>query len=184
MSVATVAQRCAGRALPIRPFACAGAWACGDGCDDCGGECAQPCGRPCFGRCTTGCDPCGDPCGDGCYGRPWYRGPVSCLFALFSPQCWCGPSCGERYWGDFYSDPPDCGIRAMTRGNYSGGGCRACGGSQSHARGYVDSGEWMTEESEPTPQADPKVNLRILKPTLAPPRKAIKSTSQSPEPAR
>ena len=52
--------------------------------------------------------------------RPcWHRGPLSCLFALFLPCSWCGPSCGERYWGDFYSDPPDCWDPCDGYGNYT-----------------------------------------------------------------
>ncbi len=53
---------------------------------------------------------------------------MSCLFALFTPGCWCGRGCGERYWGDFYSDPPDCWDPCDCYGNYTGGGCRHCGG--------------------------------------------------------
>ena len=113
---------------------------CGPSCDSCGDSC--------------GCDPCADPCGDGCCGRCWYRGPLSCLFALFTRGCWCGPNCGERYWGDFYSDPPDCEDPCDCHGNYArrlpqlrrriprrrqcisdgggyhdGGGCKNCGRS-------------------------------------------------------
>jgi hypothetical protein len=43
------------------------------------------------------------------------------------PRCWWGPSCGERYWGDFYSDPPDCWDPCDCHGNYNGGGQRNCG---------------------------------------------------------
>jgi hypothetical protein len=99
---------------------------------------------------------------------------LSCLFALFMPNTWCGPSCGERYWGDFYTDPPDCEDPCDNSGNYSGGGCHHCGGSpHGHARNYVDNGESVVQEGELTPQAD-----RVVKPTPNPtlaPRKTLKS---------
>jgi len=94
-------------------------------CDD---ECGVPCRRPLLcPRCGRCLDPCWDPCGDCCYGRVWHRGPLSCLFALFMRPAWCGSGCGERYWGDFYSDLPDCWDPCDCYGNYTGGGCRECG---------------------------------------------------------
>jgi hypothetical protein len=63
---------------------------------------------------------------------------LSCLFALFTPGYWCGRSCGERYWGDFYSDPPDCWDPCDRHGNYMGGGCRNCGGNGGNGGGYVN----------------------------------------------
>jgi hypothetical protein len=165
---------------PVRP-ACAPHRAvvadCDDGCD-CG--CAKPCHkvgcRSCSSCGDSCCDPCADPCGDGCC-RPWYRGPLSCLFALFTPNCWCGPSCGERYWGDFYSDPPDCSDPCDDGGNYTGRGCHNCGGAQhGHARGYVDDGEPVADEGVLTPQAE-RLTTPAPKPTPAPHR-AVRSDSQ------
>ena len=53
------------------------------------------------------------------------------MFALLTPRCWCGPNCGQRYWGDFYGDPPDCWDPCDGHGNYTGGcGCQTCGGVQ------------------------------------------------------
>ncbi len=96
-------------------------------------ECEPACGRPSRGvgcqTCET-CDPCADPCGQGSYGRCWHRGPLSCVFGLLMNGCWLGgcSGCGERYWGDFYSDPPDCWDPCDGYGNYSGGGgCQSCG---------------------------------------------------------
>ena len=129
-------------------------------CDDgCGCGCARPCHSvgcrscsPCGDSC---CDPCADPCGNGCYARPWYRGPLSCVFAMFTPNCWCGPSCGERYWGDFYSDPPDCWDPCDHCGNYAGRGCHNCGGSHpGPSHGYVDDGSAMADGAELAPQAE------------------------------
>ena len=100
-----------------------------------GGDCGVACGGPCRGTPCRSCspcdDPCGDPCGETCYGRCWHRGPLSCVFSLLTPTSWWGPSCGERYWGDFYSDPPDCWDPCDGYGNYTGrggygGGCRNC----------------------------------------------------------
>jgi hypothetical protein len=132
---------------------------CGDICDDgCGPRCgpARPaypprvgrgyadcdtgcgCGTPCrrapcrgCGACDSGCDPCADPCMSGCRSRTWHRGPLSCVFALFMPGCWSCSSCGERYWGDAYSDPPDCWDPCDRCGNYAGGNCSSCAGGWS-----------------------------------------------------
>ncbi len=153
---------------------------CDDGCD-CG--CARPCHKvacrsssPC-GDC--GCDPCADPCGNGCcYARPWYRGPLSCLFALFTPNCYCGPSCGERYWGDFYSDPPACWDPCDQSGNYTGGGCHSCGGShptRAHG-GYIDDGAPVADGMEFAPQSSGMTNP-AQKPTPAQ-RKPVRSDQQ------
>jgi hypothetical protein len=127
---------------------------------DCDDDCDVPCGKPCrTANCRT-CDPCADPCGSGSCGRVWHRGPLSCLFALMSPNNWCGPSCGQRYWGDFYSDPPACHDPCDCYGNYNSSGCRSCGcgGSARHTRnvvGQYDDGMSETEESDLQPQAVP-----------------------------
>jgi hypothetical protein len=163
---------CGSAHRPIRP-ACTTRRAVVADCDDaCATPCARPCGRATCRTCSPCSDPCADPCGDGCYGRPWHRGPLSCLFALFTPNTWCGPSCGERYWGDFYSDPPDCSDPCDDSGNYTGHGCRSCGGShRAHARGgYVDDGEPVSEEMELAPRAE-RATTSAPKPTPAPPRK-------------
>lgn len=152
---------------------------------DCGDECDAPCATPCRrANCRT-CDPCSDPCGTGTYARPWHRGPLSCLFALFSPCTWCGPTCGQRYWGDFYSDPPDCHDPCDGYGNYSGGGCSSCGGhsgsgcsscgggSSGHYR--ADDGMTVTEENDLVPRAE-----RTVTPAprpVATPHKAVRSSS-------
>ena len=113
---------------------------CSD-CDECGdGECGRPCRRACGRTCGPNCDSCSDSCGvpvaipvpiraatvatavPGIAGRSVASSPCS------RRGCWCGPNCGERYWGDFYSDPPDCEDPCDCYGNYAGGGCRSCGG--------------------------------------------------------
>jgi hypothetical protein len=125
---------------PMRPGVCATRRA--RACDLCGPDCDGGCGRPCCRHLARGCapcdDPCADPCGSGCCGpRPWHRGPLSCVFALFVPSTWCGGACGERYWGDFYSDPPDCWDQCDSYGNYTGGGCRSCNSGNAGFQGYT-----------------------------------------------
>jgi hypothetical protein len=147
-----------------RPCACAPRCArtCGD-CDaccetECGRPCCPPCGRSCGACCDSGCDPCGDGCCEHC----WHQGPISFLFALFTPCRWCGPGCGERYWGDFYGDPPDCWDPCDCHGNYTGGGCHHCGGGcQNGNGGYVDqgaapSGEKMISQTDQAVSATPR----------------------------
>lgn len=102
---------CATCGRAYRTAACSSCGSC-DSCDSCG-------------------DPCGDPCGDACYGRPWHRGPLSCAFAWLFSGFGCCSGCGERYWGDFYSDGPDCWDPCDCYGNYAGGGCKSCGGGGS-----------------------------------------------------
>ncbi|MCD4726734.1 MAG: hypothetical protein K8R46_03670 [Pirellulales bacterium] len=108
---------------------------------------SDECGRPCRGPYCHSCAPVrGDPCGERCYDRCWHRGPLSCLFALFTYGSWYGPTCGERYWGDFYSDPPDCWDPCDCYGNNTGGSCHDCGeygdaaGYSRYSRGYADDG--------------------------------------------
>jgi hypothetical protein len=111
---------------------------CGD-CDTCDGGCGS-CVRPGCGGCGGCGDPCADPCGGGCCGRPWHRGPLSCVFAFLGEVfgcCGCG-GCGERYWGDFYSDPPDFWDPCDCHGNYAGNGY--VGGGYPGGNGYSAGG--------------------------------------------
>jgi hypothetical protein len=139
------------------------------GCGDCGDDGCPDCGRPLrASRCRScgscgdcGGDPCADPCGDGCYARPWHRGPLSCLFALFTPSCWGGRTCGQRYWGDFYSDPPDCWDPCDCNGNYSGG-CRNCGGGQGRPSGYTGGYVNGGDEDGVTTSGDRVISDRVV----------------------
>jgi hypothetical protein len=88
-------------------------------------HCTDTCG-PTLGaaRCEVGCgsaecDPC-DPCGPCYYGEYSPLGPLAAVFRIFDPVTWMGPSCGERYWGDFYGEPPDCCDPCDCYGNYTG----------------------------------------------------------------
>ena len=90
---------------------CCGA-TCGDDCDDCGpawgpapaprraiaNDCGVTRDRPvrswnCYQE--PGMDPCGECCQEHC----WHRGPLSCVFALFARETWCGPTCGRTILG-------------------------------------------------------------------------------------
>ncbi len=123
-------------------------------CDECNGPSWGPTRAPVlaprravvreeYGRPVRGpaCDSCEEPCHESC-GHCWHRGPLSCFFALFFQGCWSGPCCGERYWGDFYSDPPDCWDPCDCYGNYNGAECRA-GNCRQERRVSKHGGEYM-----------------------------------------
>jgi hypothetical protein len=88
-----------------------------DHCDSCGGGCA-PCGDPCY-------EPCCPPVRlRSCHDRTYY-GPLTFICSLFGAGrgagCWSTTGCGERYWGDFYSSPPDLCDPCDRCGNYNPG---------------------------------------------------------------
>ncbi|MHC4405997.1 MAG: hypothetical protein ACYTG0_40690 [Planctomycetota bacterium] len=119
-----------GRCIPVCESACCGDPTCAG---DCGPVCGSPCGMACEPACGPVCgDPCGDPCCDPC-GAPYCAtpGPLSWLFSIFT-HGFCGEQCGELYWSDFHSDPPDCCDPCDRLGNWSGGpsaaGCLSCSG--------------------------------------------------------
>jgi len=118
---------------------------CGGAGPACGGACvAGPVRARCAGRGVAAeacaedcCDLCGVPgCGHRCR---ILRGPLSAIFALFrwgAYRC-CGvgetcSGCGERYWGDWFGDPPEYCDPCDSYGNFTGGGgCSTCGPSAS-----------------------------------------------------
>lgn len=123
------------------------------GCDEaCGPICEEPCGPGPFrggygvrsaiaGPWVEGCcEECGEvPCGRRC---GIIRGPLSLVFSVLGAGDYrdCGfgepcSGCGERYWGDWYSDPPDWIDPCDCRGNFTGG-CSSRGGY----RGEVAAG--------------------------------------------
>jgi hypothetical protein len=111
----------------------------------CGGPNA-PCG-PCgpFGRglickpgygidCRArGCGPtCGPSCGPSCGpDAPCCKPSLTCspcgggLKYWLNGRCYCGPSCCERYWGEWISDPPYCCDPCNQCGHFVGPKC--CG---------------------------------------------------------
>ena len=41
---------------------------------------------------------------------------------MVNHNTWCGCGCGERYWGDWCGDPPDCCEPCDRCGNWTGPG--------------------------------------------------------------
>jgi hypothetical protein len=71
---------------------------------------------------------CHDPCGGGC--GPVAndcccpgRGPLDLIVGLLNHNCYQGRVCGERYWGEWHSDPVDGCDPCDCYGNYTGRGC-------------------------------------------------------------
>ena len=88
--------------------------------------CADPCDSG--DSCASG-DACGGPDCGGCdYCRP---GPLTWLFRMIGCGTFRCGSCGPRYWGDWYGDPPDCCDPCDNHGNFTAGrqGCSSCGGT-------------------------------------------------------
>ena len=122
----------AGCCTYCRP-ACSPGMACGSEywAADCCEPTCDPCGPQCCDSCCDSCDSCG----------PYHHyGVLTFLGRIFSPyHSWYGRSCGERYWGDFYGDPPDCHDPCDRCGNFTGGMgyCdNGCYGHGCYGRGY------------------------------------------------
>jgi hypothetical protein len=78
---------------------------CGDDCGSGGGaECGSDCGAPACGAACGGCNSGGDGC---CYNGT-HCGPVTAVLNLLNCRSFCGPVCGERYYGDWCDSPPNC----------------------------------------------------------------------------
>ena len=102
------------------PTACGST--CEPVCDDCGSDCGGACGVACGGPCETACGGCGEDCCAACCPP---RGPLTWLFSLLA-RGYCGPSCGEVWWGDWHGAPPDCSDPCNRCGEFTGGGAPAC----------------------------------------------------------
>jgi hypothetical protein len=166
---------------------------CGPSCGPpCGGDCGTPCGpyrRPIAGRvlgppcatdCGPACGPCG-PCGSDC--GPGV-GPIRWLLGhIFFVEAWCGPPCGERYFGDFWGDP-SAGCDPCDRcGNWSGGGgyapssyrtgggCATCGNRAGYSsnRPPAYEGDEMDASGSPEniPAPEPQPTRAPAKPVKA-----------------
>jgi hypothetical protein len=95
----------------------------------------------------------------------------------------CGAGCGQdRYWGDFYSDPPDCWDPCDQYGNYTGGSgkCHTCGGKVKRARyseynegAVVESDEGVVTGEHIVSQSD-----RVVGPAPTPAKQPHKATKQ------
>jgi hypothetical protein len=85
---------------------------------------------PCEAGCGDPCDWDGADCNQG-FARP-YRpcGPFSMLLSLFHCESYPG-GCGERYWGEYISNPPyrhdPCGRCGSGVGGACAGGCASAG---------------------------------------------------------
>ena len=155
----------------------------GNPCRDaaCGEDCGYPYRRPG----VRSCDPCGEICRPMTCHDKTFCGPLTPIFALFTRDSWRGSGCGERYWGDFYGDPPDCSDPCDRCGNYTGGyggwnggggsgrGCN-CGG------GGGSVGQPVMEQMAPTVPTQGKVIYRNDRVTgqIPTPAKSHKTTRQ------
>lgn len=117
---------------------CSRGGACGAraNCGECGDEC---------GTCSTcgtrkSCGECGDECGTCCHSNFCFH-PFRWIGKLFYSGTWCGPSCGDTYWGEGISDPPACHDPCNCNGHWTGnGGCASC----NHEGGYEGSEGYST----------------------------------------
>ncbi len=110
------------------PIAICDGPACGPGCGSFfGPTCGTTCQEECGPTCEPGCDSCGGPPVEECVGPDCGPcGPLNWIAGLFHPEAWCGPACGELYWSDFHSEPPDCRDPCDNCGNFTGMGTAGC----------------------------------------------------------
>lgn len=126
----------------------------------CGGACGMA--PECGVSCEPACDGCGHSCG----------GPLQCILSIFHPVKWTGcynNGCGEIYWGDFHSDPPDCCDPCNCMGDYTGcnnSGCASCCGQSGTSYG-IPSTEIGPEPSEGRPTRAPAKPAPKLNPYAA-----------------
>jgi hypothetical protein len=93
---------------------------------------------------------------------------------LFYAGTWCGPSCGDAYWGEVVSDPPACREPCNRNGQWTGrSGCASCNHDGMRASGEMrESGDMTPAPEGATIQEDP-----LQEPTPAPalaPTKAMR----------
>ena len=122
----------------------------GDSCQN--GGCGEDCGYPYRFPRVRSCDPCADGCRPLTCKDKTYCGPLTPIFALFTRDCWSSTGCGERYWGDFYGDPPDYCDPCDRCGNYTGGRNGWTGSSGVSGRGCnCGGGQPAMEQMSPVP---------------------------------
>ncbi len=89
----------------------------------CGPPSPPPCQPACGPVLAPACGPVSAPTCNQPYGSPQAPcGPLTWIFRLFGAGSWYGGGCGEMYYGDWCSAPPDCCDPCDQRGNYTGGG--------------------------------------------------------------
>lgn len=96
------------------PGPCNSCYGADQDCSECGYEMRLP-QRAGYVRSSScgSCGACESPCRT-------HAGPLSLIASVFTRDAWSCTGCGERYWGDFYSDPPDCHDPCDRCGNYTG----------------------------------------------------------------
>ena len=126
------------------------------GCLGGNGCCNEDCGYPVCGPRSRSCDPCSNGCRPMTCHDKTYCGPLTMLFSVFTHDSWSSCGCGQRYWGDFYGDPPDCCDPCDRCGNYTGrcngwGGCNGCCGNNGSggSRCNCGGGQPMMEQTSP-----------------------------------
>ena len=83
----------------------------------------------------------GDPCGDGCCEHCWHRGPISFLFALFTPAAGVGRGVASDIGVISTAIRPIVGTRATaTATTLAADAITAASGCQNGSGGYVDQG--------------------------------------------
>ncbi len=146
----------------------------GPGCGSARGPtCGSPCQGECGPSCESSCDPFDGPPVESCVGPSGGPcGPLSWVLGLLHPEAWCGGSCGEKYWSDFHSEPPDCRDPCDNCGNFTGmgpagctSGCTSpvpaghggscCGGSSGYPSRTIPAAEAFSV-SEPTQAVKPR----------------------------
>ncbi len=113
------------------------------GCD---APCAPaPSCEPRLARAYAPCGDCGaagDDLGCGPY-SDGHCGPLTWVFSLLCRETFCGSGCGPKYYGEWYSDPPDC----CDPCEFCGGGqpgCSACGRAAEPAGCQECGGEYSS----------------------------------------
>ena len=151
-----------------------------DGCSDCGDSCGGDCGYPYRWPPprVRSCDPCGDSCRPMTCHDKTYCGPLTPIFALFTRNCWSNSGCGERYWGDFYGDPPDFCDPCDRCGNYAGGWSGSSGVSYGSRGCNCGGGQSSMQQMVPTEGRVISQGTRVSRQLPTPAAKAYKTTRQ------
>jgi hypothetical protein len=186
---------CELQALLHRPFGCEIAI-----CDPpaCGGvpsgppgvaPCGEVCGPVCEPECAVPCDPCGDPCGAYGYGAvapygPYYGsnwpGLLPWLWRVLFGGGFCGDGCGELYWSEWHSDPPDCSDPCDRCGNWTAGWCASRGNGYAGVpdEGYMAGNSSSAQAPRVISVTDHAVSPAPAQPQAAP--QAVRPRAASP----
>jgi hypothetical protein len=141
---------------------------CGSCSEPCCDSCSEPCGGSCCDACGVGCgaSSCGAACGACWDGYGLHGGPLSWLYTVFFAG-YDGPGCGDCYWSDFHSEPPDCCDPCDRHGNWIGGwcgtGCASAPGGDcaSGACAVKPVGGGQVERGQVVNKAGPSTNRNV-----------------------